>query len=97
MSQSAPRSFSESIHGIARCRCAQIGLERITIDYIDRGFEKTRHILLEADVVVDGPFGAGFELHQNVDIAVGPFLAACDGTEERRARATPVQLLSIEQ
>lgn len=38
-------------------------------------------IFLETHMVVDRAFGTGLELHQNVDIAIGPVLAARDRAE----------------
>ena len=45
-------------------------------DHVDRALEETGNMLLEADVIVDRPFGPRLELHQDVDVAVRMGVAA---------------------
>src|SRR6266436_875692 len=85
MSRSAPLSFSESIQRIARGRRAQMGLERVPVDHVDRAVEQAGDKFFQADIFVDRPFGPGLEFHQNIDVAVGVVVAARDRTEHGRA------------
>jgi len=45
-------------------------LEGRSVDHINWPLEETGDILLEAGVIVDGPFGIGLKLHQYVEITV---------------------------
>src|ERR1700730_14320499 len=86
MSRSAPRSLSESIDSIMRRRRAQMRLERGAVDNVNRPLEETGDILFEADVIVDRPFGPGLKLHQNVEVAIRPVVAARNRAEHGGVR-----------
>src|SRR5215831_5448977 len=86
MSWSAPRSFSESIDGIASRWWLQVGLESRPVDHIDWPLEQACNKLLQANVIVDGPFGAGLEFDQNVEVAVRAVVAARNRAEHGRVR-----------
>jgi len=59
-------------------------LQALAIDDIHRLLEEAGDIILEADIVEDGYVRLGVEFHQNIDVAVGPSLAARNRAEQSR-------------
>jgi hypothetical protein len=51
-------------------------LECRTVNHINWPLEETGDILFEAHVIVDCAFGAGFKLHQYIEVAVRPVVAS---------------------
>src|SRR5258708_33991328 len=85
----APHSYSESIERIARGGRAQMRLERVAVNHVNRTVEQAGDKFFQADIFVDRPFGSGLEFHQNIDVAVGAVVAPRDRTEPGRAADSP--------
>jgi hypothetical protein len=75
------RLLSEGVHRVAWDRGAQMRLQPSAINDVEGSFEQAGDVFLEAHIVVDGAFGTRFELHQDVDVALGPLLAARNRAE----------------
>src|SRR5215208_4527118 len=57
MSCSADRSRSERIDGVPCCGLAQMRLQRIAVDHVDRPIEQAADVVLDPDIVEDGYSG----------------------------------------
>ena len=58
-----------------------MGLESLTVDHVDRAIEQTGDVILQPDVIEKSDVGFRIDIDHDVDIAVGPVLAACHGAE----------------
>jgi hypothetical protein len=88
MSASQRGFVSERIKSIPAHGHAQRGLERIAIDYIDCLSKETGDEILDANIVEHRHLVGGVELDEDVDVAIGPVVAA-RGRTNRAACLTP--------
>src|SRR3954452_24230996 len=85
MSRRAVWAVSEGIDGIGRRGWTHRGFQAIAVHHIDGTVEEACDVILEPDVVVDREVGLGVEFQHDVDVTVGPIVAASDRTENGSA------------
>src|SRR6266404_8152175 len=82
LSQRCGSEDLERIHRIALRQRADIGLQRLACDHIDRLAKEFGDIVLKPNIGVDVPNGLGIDIDQKVDVAVGTIVAAHSRTEQ---------------
>src|SRR5271165_3830367 len=83
MSRSAPLAASEGINGIGRGSGANVRLKPGAVDNIDRAVEQAGDVLFRSGVIEDGDVCGRIKFDHDVDVAVGPVVAARTGAEQR--------------
>jgi hypothetical protein len=83
MSDRLSRSVSESIDRVGGSHGSNTRFQTFAADHIDRTVEHVGYKVLHAGIVENRHDDCWIEIDQDVDIAVGAVLAACDGTEQR--------------
>ena len=81
MSRSAAVAALESIDGVGRGGGANVRLQPLPTDNIDRAVEQAGNVIFQAGVVKNGDVGRRIEFHHDIDVAVGSVVAARAGTE----------------
>lgn len=76
-------------HGVGCGGGANVRLEPITIDNIDRAVKEAGNVVFQSGIVEDGHVGRRIEFNHYVDIAIRPIVAARTRTEQRRVSDTP--------
>src|SRR6266446_3020816 len=82
MSRRAAAAALESIDGVDFGARANIGLEPFAADYVDWAVKPAGDVVLQSGVVEDGDAGRGIKFNHDVDVAVGPIVAARTRTEQ---------------
>jgi hypothetical protein len=75
MSRSALSSASERIDHISGRWSAQIGLQSLAVNHINRSVEEASDVVLQANVIEERDMGLGIDIDHDIEIAVGPILA----------------------
>src|SRR4051812_46269859 len=76
MSRSAASARSERINRVGRDGGFDVRLEPLAAQDIDGTIEQRRDVILERNILVDADPGRGIDFDHDVDIAVGPVVAA---------------------
>src|SRR5215469_15895541 len=84
MSQRRSPRESEGIEGISRRGGSDVRFQSLLVHDIDRAVEQRRNVFLEAHVIPDPDVSLRINLDQNIDVAVGPIVAARVRTEQSR-------------
>src|SRR6266849_7355148 len=82
MSRRAAVAALESIDGVDFGARANIRLEPFAADYVDWAVKQAGDAVLQSGVVEDGDAGRGIKFNHDVDVAVGPIVAARTRTEQ---------------
>ena len=72
-----------------RRRRAQIGLQGLAVDHVNRSVKQSCYIILQSDIVEQSDMGIGIDIDHNIDVAIGPDFAASDGAEHGCVRNPP--------
>src|SRR5882672_11694254 len=89
MSRSTPRSVSEGIDRIPRRRHAQMGLQSIAIDHINRPIEQAGNVVLQPYVIEESDMSLGINIDDDVEIAIRPAIAARNRAENGGVADSP--------
>src|ERR1700759_5329525 len=89
MSRRAALAASEGINGVGRRSRANVGLQPVAVDNINRAVEQTGDVVFYPGVVEDGYLGRWIKFNHDVDVAVGPVVAPRTRTEQRRMTDAP--------
>src|SRR6185312_707495 len=82
MSRSAASAGSERINRVGRDGGFDVRLEPLAAHNIDGTIEQRRDVILERDILVDADPGGRIDFDHDVDIAVGPVVAAGTRAEQ---------------
>src|SRR3954468_22949103 len=82
MSRSAASAESECINRVGRDGGFDVRLEPVAVHDIDGTIEQRRDVILERDILVDADPGRGIDFDHDIDIAVGPIVAAGPRAEQ---------------
>src|SRR3954468_18644968 len=82
MSRSAASAESECINRVGRDGGFDVRLEPVAVHDIDGTIEQPRDVILERDILVDADPGRRIDFDHNVDVAVGPVVAAGTRAEQ---------------
>jgi hypothetical protein len=74
---------SEGINGVGRGGGANVRLKPGAVDNIDRAVEQARYVLFQSGVIEDRDVCGRIKFEHDVDVAVGPVVAARTGAEQR--------------
>jgi len=93
ISRSAAVVALESINGVGRRGRTKVGLKTVAVDDINRAVEQTGYVVFQSSVVKDSDAGHRIKFDHDIDITVGPVVAARMRAEQGRvtdaARARP--------
>src|SRR5437870_3279498 len=89
MSRRAAVAALESIDGVGRGGRTNVRLKPFTVDNINRAVEQTGNVIFEAGVVKDSDPGCRVKFNHDVNVAVGPVIAACTRAEQGSVTDTP--------
>lgn len=59
-----------------------MGLERVTIDHIDRALKQSGNVIPQSHIIENGDVSLWIDVDHDIEVAVGPVLAARDRTED---------------
>src|SRR3954454_3456157 len=82
MSRSAASAGSERINRVDRDGGFDVRLEPLAAYDIDGTIEQRRDIILERDILIDADRGRRIDFDHDVDVAVGPVVAASTRAEQ---------------
>src|ERR1044071_1362113 len=82
MSRSAASAGSERINRVGRDGRFDVRLEPVAAHDIDGTIEQRGDVTLERDILVDADPGRRIDFDHDVDVAVGPFVAAGTRAEQ---------------
>src|SRR4051795_2839940 len=82
MSRSAASAGSECINRVGRDGGFNVRLEPLAAHNIDGTIEQRRDVILERDILIDADPGGGIDFDHDVDVVVGPVVAARSGAEQ---------------
>src|SRR5439155_105673 len=81
MSRNAPRSALEGIDHVPFHRRAQMRLQGLAVDHVNRYIEQTCNVIFQFDVIEKSDVGLGIDIDYDIEVAVRPVLAPCHGAE----------------
>src|SRR5882672_803194 len=84
MSRSAAIAALESINRVGRGGGADVRLKTITVHNIDRTVEQAGYVVFQPGVVENGDVRRRIKFNHDVDVAVGPVVAARTRAEQGR-------------
>src|SRR3954453_1061 len=82
MSRSAASAGSERINRVGRDGGFDVRLEPVAAHDIDGAIEQRGDVILERDILVDADPGGGIDFDHDIDVAVGPVIAAGTRAEQ---------------
>src|SRR5271170_7462262 len=82
LSQRPVSRGSEGIDGVGCRRRGYVGFQRLAVYDIDRAVEQGRNIFLKSYVTPNSHMRLGIDLDHNIDVAVGPVVAARTRAEQ---------------
>ena len=66
-----------------------VRLKPVTVDNINRAVEQTGYVIFEAGVINNSDVGRRININHDVDVAIGPVIAACTRAEQGSVIDTP--------
>ena len=85
MARRAALAVSEGINGVGRGGGTNVGLKPGAVDNIARAVEQAGYLLFQSGVIEKGDVCGRIKFDHDVDVAVGPVVAARTGAEQRCA------------
>src|SRR5829696_2188101 len=84
ISRRAASAGLKGINGVGRCSGTDIGLERVPAHDVGGTVKEASDVFFQAGIIEDGNARVGVDLEHDVNVAVGPVVAACARAKQRR-------------